>query len=384
MAFVGYVITLAMSITDGVRNFRSVLLCIGCSVALDLPAQQAPPAPPLPPLPPGLHVGPSLRPVPLRTGLNTNRLAPSIAPNAPAPLVRLGPAYLPAPAPAPVAPAPTQVTNPGALVYDAEQKEYTAKAGETVANFTFYLTNISSSEVLVNRVNTSCGCTVAKLPEQPWHMVAGTNGPINVTVDLRGKSGTLLKSVTVDSTAGVKSLLVKVILPPLQLIAAASANNMDRTRNLERAKADPQAIFKSDCAACHVKPAIGKLGKELYAGACAVCHDAEHRATMVPDLRVFKHPDSRDYWTQIIGTGKLNSLMPGFAQKNGGILTEQQVGSLVDYMMTDFASDTKAAPRAVFSPIALPASAPALKSAVQTNAANAAVPPVSLGLVPNR
>jgi cytochrome c5 len=176
-----------------------------------------------------------------------------------------------------------------------------------------------------------------------------------VTVDLRGKSGTIVKSITVDSTAGMKSLLVQVAIPPPQLIVAANTNNMDRTRNMELAKADRQSVFKSDCAECHVKPAIGKLGKELYAGACAICHEAEHRATMVPDLHIFKHAETRDYWTQIIADGKLNSLMPAFAFKGGGILNDQQIGSLVDYMMTDYAKDTNLTQHASMLPVSSPA-----------------------------
>ena len=366
----------------GVCKFRWMLMCLAFGLAVESRAQESRPMPPLPP-PPPVRTAPAVRAVPLRTGVDTNRSVPATVPMPTRPLARLGPANLLAPSPA-IVPAPTQITNAGALVYDAEQKEYAAKAGETTASFTFYLTNVSSSEVLVNRVNTSCGCTVAKLPEQPWHVAPGSNGPIQVTVDLRGKHGTLVKSVTVDSTVGVKPLLVKIVVPPPQLIAAVSTNNMDRNRNLERAKADPQAIFKSDCAECHVKPAIGKVGKELYAGACAICHDAEHRATMVPDLHVFKHPNTREYWVQIISVGKLNSLMPGFARNNGGILTEEQIGSLVDYLAGDFTKEANAAPHASGSSLALPVSSPVLQRSPQTNAANTsgAAPGVSLGLSP--
>jgi hypothetical protein len=137
---------------------------------------------------------------------------------------------------------------------------------------------------------------------------------------------------------------------------------MDRNRNIELAKADRQAVFKSECAECHVKPAIGKLGKDLYAGACAVCHDTEHRATMVPDLHVFKHPETREYWGQIIADGKLNSLMPAFAFKNGGILNEQQITSLVDYMMTGYPNDTNAFPHAASLPVAPVVTPPAPNS----------------------
>jgi len=333
---------------------------VGCGMAVQTWADEQPPIPPTPPAPAAKPAGPTFRPVPTRASL-----AAAAVPSVPVPqLVPPGSVGTP-PVAAPAAPAPvvgtpaapTPVSNPNALVFDAEKKEYSAKLGEAAANFTFNLTNVSSSEVLVNKVSTSCGCTVAKLPEQPWHLAAGTNGPINVTVDLRGKSGTIMKSVTVDSTAGMKSLLVQVTIPPPALIPVVNTNSMDRNRNIELAKADRQAVFRAECAECHVKPAIGKLGKDLYAGACAVCHDTEHRATMVPDLHILKHPDTRDYWSQIITDGKLNSLMPAFAFKNGGILNDQQISSLVDYMMTGYPKDTNAFPHAASAPI-VPISVP--------------------------
>ena len=323
-------------------------------------AQNSPPAPPALP-PPPVRIAPAFRPVPLRVPAPTNPPAVATVPSVPVPLLQPAPPSANPPLPATpavsAAVAAAPVGTPGALVFDAEQKDYSAKVGEATANFTFYLTNISSAEVLVNKVTTSCGCTVAKLPEQPWHLAPGTNGPINVTVDLRGKSGKIMKSISVDSTAGAKALLVSVTIPPPSLIAPA-ANNMDRAKNMERAKADRQSVFKSDCAECHVKPAIGKLGKELYVSGCGVCHEATHRATMVPDLHVLKHPNTRDYWTQTITEGKINSLMPAFALKNQGILTEQQISSLVDYLMTDFAKETKPAPSVSVIPVTAPPAQP--------------------------
>jgi len=346
----------------------ALVLCLGLISAVETPSQVPPP-----PLPPNLTLRYAPSPGPVhRTVSETNLLsAAATVPSVPVPLLN------PHPNPGtPPGPAPTVVTTPGALVFDAEQKEYTSKAGETSANLTFNLTNISTAEVLVNRVTTSCGCTVAKLPEQPWHLAGGANGPINVTVDLRGKSGTIVKAVTVDSTAGVKSLMVKITIPPPAAIAAGNSP-MDRNRNVALAQADRQAVFKNDCVECHVKPAVGKLGRELYAGACAICHDAEHRATMVPDLRVLKHPDSREYWTQITAAGKVNSLMPAFAQKYGGILTDQQIVSLVDYLTTDFPREPHLAPHiARTSP---PPPGPRVMTVGATNAA----PPDSLGLFPS-
>jgi mono/diheme cytochrome c family protein len=100
--------------------------------------------------------------------------------------------------------------------------------------------------------------------------------------------------------------------------------------------ADRQAVFKNDCAQCHVTPTVAKMGKELYQAGCAICHDAEHRATMVPDLHVPKVPTSPAYWTQWVTEGKAGSLMPAFAQEHGGPLNKEQIASLVNYLSTDF------------------------------------------------
>jgi mono/diheme cytochrome c family protein len=157
-------------------------------------------------------------------------------------------------------------------------------------------------------------------------------------VDLRGKFGTLVKSVFVDSSIGtnammtLKPLTVRVILPNL----AAVANGMDnRQRNMMMALADRQAVFRNDCASCHATPAMGKSGKALYDAACGICHDAPNRATMVADLRALPpHPD-REYWLKWITLGRPGSLMPSFAQAESGPLNDEQIDSLVDFLLSN-------------------------------------------------
>jgi len=196
--------------------------------------------------------------------------------------------------------------------------------------------------VLVNDVRTSCGCTVARLPEYPWKLAPGTNGQIQVTVDLRGKRGLLHKIVYVYTAAyGVKSLAVKVNVPD-----SMAAPMGDRTRNLQVAAADRQAVFKNDCAKCHAEPVAGRKGAELYTAACAICHDAEHRASMVPDLRALNHPTNRDHWKTWTTHGKVGTLMPAFAKSEGGPLTDEQIDSLADYLAEHIPSRPAAAPSA--------------------------------------
>jgi len=228
-----------------------------------------------------------------------------------------------------VAAAPTQP--PSFIAWDADLKEYHAKVDDSQAHFTFYLTNVSKEAVSVNSVHTSCGCTVAQLPEQPWKLQPGSSGPINVTVNLAGKSGTVVKSVSVDTTAGVKSLLVKVHIPPAANPAVAGVN-MNRMQNMQMAMADRQAVFKGDCAKCHAEPAKGLVGAPLYDKACAICHDAANRATSVPDLKHLNHPTTPEHWRTWIAAGKVGSMMPAFAKNQGGPLEEWQIESLVKYL----------------------------------------------------
>lgn len=279
-----------------------------------------------------VHAQPSpLPPTPL--GAPSNQILIPAAPPAPQPGVVTSPVVSAPAVPAPIA-IPAVEEKP-LLLWDAERKELTAKEGEFSLQFTFHLTNASPAEVLVNGVRTSCGCTVAQLPSIPWRIPPGGSGPIGVAVDLRGKQGAVIKSVYVDTSVGPKTLLVHANIPAPTV--AAKGNGMgDRTRNIQMALGDRQAVFKNDCVSCHVEPARGKRGHDLYVAACGICHEAEHRAAMVPDLRKPKTPRNEDYWREWITNGKAGTLMPAFALNHGGPLTQEQVTSLVAYLHENF------------------------------------------------
>src|SRR5689334_5432077 len=99
------------------------------------------------------------------------------------------------------------------LAWDAETKEYTVKTNETHGHLFFSLTNVSSREVVISNVTTSCGCTVAKLPKKPWIIEPNESGRIDVEVDVRGKTGTITKQVSVASPTAEKLLTVSVTIP---------------------------------------------------------------------------------------------------------------------------------------------------------------------------
>ena len=227
-------------------------------------------------------------------------------------------------------PANAGILPAGILAFDSESKEHTMKSGEIVANYVFGLTNISPAEVVITYVQASCGCTAVELPPMPWKIPPGGSGQIPVNMNVQGKNGIVMKTVTLHTDKGQKALMVKATIPQPE---AQAMTGLDRERNQLLAKADRQAIFKGDCARCHVEPVIGKVGKELYTAACGVCHDAEHRATMVPDLRNLPNDTDANYWKLMVTMGKPNTLMAAFAQNQGGPLSDAQVNSLVDYLV---------------------------------------------------
>jgi cytochrome c553 len=218
------------------------------------------------------------------------------------------------------------------LKWDAAEKEIHAKADDLDLVYSFAVTNVSSTNVTINWVRPSCGCTVAKLPPTPWKLAPGDGGILEFNLDIRGKSGTLAKYVSVDTSHGQKLLLIKAVIPQ----RTANPGMDSRVKNMQMAMADRQVVFRGDCAKCHAEPAAGKRGEQLYAAACAICHDAPHRASMVPDLRALKKATGPDYWAFWIANGKPGTLMPGFAKAHGGPLDEEQIRSLADFMFEKF------------------------------------------------
>ncbi len=244
---------------------------------------------------------------------------------------------------------------PSPLVWDAMVKNYTAKPGEITNMFTFSVTNISKSVVYIDQMRPSCGCTVAKLPQQPWRLDPGSNGVTYVTVNFAGKYGLLTKSIAVSgSELGAtpseptqkltQTLLVKINIPmPTNSPAMAKpvlarGGAMDRNANIDAARFDRQAVFKGECASCHAATALGKTGEPLFHAVCGVCHESPQRATMVPDLAVAKVRRDETYWKSWIKFGKGGTLMPGFLNSGavGGPLTPEQIQSLVDFLVQKY------------------------------------------------
>ena len=72
-------------------------------------------------------------------------------------------------------------------------------------------------------------------------------------------------------------------------------------------------------------------------------HDAEHRASMVPVLRSADLSRVADYWREHITNGIEGTLMPAFAKEKDGILSDEQIESLVKFLV-----ETPLEPKAPF------------------------------------
>jgi len=218
----------------------------------------------------------------------------------------------------------------GVLVWDALTKAVDATNEQESARFTFSFTNVTAAQVVILSVHPSCGCTTAELPPVPWQIPPGGNGQIKLSVNLQGKSGTLFKTVNVATDQGKKDLILRInILPPPPMPEMSEAQ---RDAGIAAAKIDRQAVFKGDCATCHLKRVEGKYGKQLFDAVCAICHEARNRATMVPDLHNLQVPTNEEFWRTWITAGKAGALMPAFATSQGGPLNDLQIASLAAYL----------------------------------------------------
>jgi mono/diheme cytochrome c family protein len=218
----------------------------------------------------------------------------------------------------------------GVLAWNALMQTVEATNEQEFANFTFTLTNISRDGVTILNVHPSCGCTTAEVPPVPWHIPAGGNGEMAFKVNLEGKIGTLFKQVNVTTDKGYKNLMLRINIAPPPPMPEMTAEQ--RAAAMKAATVDRQAVFKGDCASCHLPKVEGKYGQQLFEAVCAICHEAKHRATMVPDLHNLNVPTNEEFWRTWITAGKAGSLMPAFATSQGGPLNDLQIASLAAYL----------------------------------------------------
>jgi mono/diheme cytochrome c family protein len=223
----------------------------------------------------------------------------------------------------------TQGLPDSVIAWEAETKSVDVAAGQDCVRFSFGFTNVSGTAVTILSARPSCGCTTVELPPVPWTIGAGSTGQIKVSVDLAGKSGTLFKTVKVATDKGSRTLSLHINLVARAQLAMTDAM---RAAGIAAAKVDRQAVFKGECASCHLKNVQASYGKMLYDSACAICHEAGRRSTMVPDLYHLPAQTGFEFWRSWIASGREGTLMPAFAAARGGPLDDDQIASLAAYL----------------------------------------------------
>jgi mono/diheme cytochrome c family protein len=226
------------------------------------------------------------------------------------------------------------VPSAGPLVWESPNQTNKVKANAISTKFIFKVRNVSTNEVVVDDLKTSCGCTVAQLPSNPWRIAPKQATQFEAIMDLRGKYGKLFKQIDVVSTNAAAILSLTIEIEPGT--NSLSTQMQNRLWGQQLAATDHQAVFKKQCVNCHLTPAFGKSGEPLYHAVCGVCHEAEHRATMVPDLRALNTEIGTNYWREWVTNGKPGTLMPAFTSTQGGPLDDAQINSLVKYLTTAF------------------------------------------------
>jgi mono/diheme cytochrome c family protein len=217
------------------------------------------------------------------------------------------------------------------LASDSWAKETNVVGGVDAAHFVFNFTNCASGSVVIQNLQTSCGCTTAQLPPLPWIIPAGASGQIRFTVNLPGKARRRTETATILTGRGSQEISLNVnILPP----DLPARSNAERLRDRQIATANRQAIFHGDCAGCHAQSDDDQAGRALYYADCAICHEGKDTDLPMPDLFAIKTPANVSFWLDWIAHGKPGSLMPAFSTADGGPLTEMQIANLARFLNT--------------------------------------------------
>ena len=98
--------------------------------------------------------------------------------------------------------------NPAQLVFKDSIYDFGTISQGEIVKYTFYFTNKGKSDLVLENVKPSCGCTIPEWPKHP--IKPGEGGAIDVSFNSDGKSGTLVKSITVTSNSKPSKHLLRL------------------------------------------------------------------------------------------------------------------------------------------------------------------------------
>lgn len=193
--------------------------------------------------------------------------------------------------------------------------------GAEVPTF-FMLKNVGNEVLKIHEAHSTCGCTVPKLKQNA--LQPGESTKLDIMVDTTMKQGAVTKTVEVssnDPNMPVVSLPIKMEVK----------NRHEGLTDDGRIK-----IFTDEkCTSCHVDRGVGLVGKDLFEADCAMCHGEDARGAVGGGL-IFGNYDDPKYAKHIKDTiefgSKNHRSMPGFLDRAGGPLLQEQVDSIIVYL----------------------------------------------------
>lgn len=195
----------------------------------------------------------------------------------------------------------------------------------------FLVYNVGGKPLRIQEVETSCGCTVAKISKTV--VAPGDFARLDVELDTSIKMGQVRKQLTVVSNDPKRPRL------PLFLTGEVLGQKMEGHAPITLAPKDKLVLFKGECATCHVQAGKGKTGKALFQADCAMCHgvNAQGNHSAGPSLLNGNYADeaAAAQARRIIAEGSPHSpQMPPFSKAQGGPLSDDEINSLVVFLKT--------------------------------------------------
>lgn len=186
------------------------------------------------------------------------------------------------------------------------------------------LKNVGSKDLKIYEAHSSCGCTVPSLKKNDLKPDETTE--LAIMIDTAMKQGDVTKKVQISSN------------DPRHPITAVTLKMHVKNRHSASGGTGIAKIFTSEkCTSCHVDKGVGLAGKELYEADCAMCHGKDAKGAVGGAL-VYGDYNNETYAKHIKKVicygSKTHQSMPGFLDKAGGPLLEEQIDSLVAYLKT--------------------------------------------------
>lgn len=200
------------------------------------------------------------------------------------------------------------------------------KQGDVVTHV-FIVRNIGTDTLKITNTQASCGCTTSMIDNK--NIPPGGSGELKAVFNSAGKMGHIVKTIYIynnDVTNPNKTVQITADIQTQP--ASVHAGTMNGVVHLE-------GVFEGDCATCHVDKGRGLREAKLYEADCAICHGTTQDGKPGPDLHSngMLHR-TRDELVKIISSGLNNTMMPAFSKTSHGPLSDDEIGSIADYMVS--------------------------------------------------